>query len=62
MTDKSKNNKKRVTQNSKVETGFREQYDIIREDILKLRVDLQKGYDMAKELLDKKGLLKSKAK
>jgi hypothetical protein len=35
---------------------LKSQYKLIREDILKLREDLQKGYDMAKGLMDKKTL------
>ncbi|MFP5386271.1 MAG: hypothetical protein ACLGHN_09355 [Bacteriovoracia bacterium] len=35
---------------------LKNQYDLIREDILKLRTDLQKGYDMAKGFVDKKTL------
>lgn len=33
-----------------------DQYQIIRQDILKLRADLQKGYDMAKGKVEKKSL------
>lgn len=35
---------------------LKKQYKLIREDILKLREDLQKGYDMAKGFVDKKTL------
>jgi hypothetical protein len=38
-------------------SGLRDQYDVIREDIMKLREDLQKGYDMAKGAVDRKNLL-----
>lgn len=46
---------------SKAEENFKnlkEQYEIIRDDVLKLRTDLQKGYDMARGMIDKKSLLK----
>ena len=36
---------------------LREQYEIIRNDILKLREDLSKGYDIAKSMLEKKGII-----
>lgn len=36
---------------------LKEQYDVIREDLLKLREDLSKGYDLAKTTLEKKGLI-----
>jgi hypothetical protein len=36
---------------------LREQYDVIREDILKLREDLSKGYDLARSTFEKKGLI-----
>ena len=36
------------------ENGLISQYKIIREDIMKLRDDLTRGYDMAKEAVDKK--------
>ena len=48
---------------AKSQVGLREQYDIIRNDLLKLREDIRKGYDMARGLVDKnnlKGLLRSK--
>lgn len=38
-------------------SGLREQYKVIREDIIKLRNDLQKGYDMAKGAVEKKSFL-----
>ncbi len=34
-----------------------EQYKVIREDLMKLRDDLTRGYDMAKEAVDKKTIL-----
>jgi hypothetical protein len=36
---------------------LREQYEIIRTDILKLREDLSKGYDIARSMLEKKGFI-----
>lgn len=43
---------------------LKNQYFIIRDDLMKLREDITKGYDMAKEWIDKKGsvrnLLKAK--
>jgi hypothetical protein len=44
--------------NSSSVAGLKEQYTIIREDIIKLREDLTKGYDMAKGMMDK-GVLRS---
>lgn len=38
-------------------SDLREQYHVIREDIMKLRDDLQKGYDMAKGAVEKKSLI-----
>lgn len=40
------------------EDNLMNQYKIIRSDILKLRSDLSKGYDMAREMMDKKKLVK----
>ena len=34
-----------------------DQYEVIRGDILKLRDDLSKGYDMAKGMIERKGLI-----
>ena len=48
---------KKETNSTKSEPSLREQYEVIRSDILKLREDLTKGYDMAKHLVDKKTLL-----
>jgi hypothetical protein len=36
---------------------LRDQYEVIRKDLLKLREDLSKGYDMAREVLERKGLI-----
>lgn len=38
------------------DNGLVDQYKVIREDIMKLREDLSKGYDMAKSLMDKRNL------
>ena len=39
------------------EGGLTEQYRVIREDLMKLREDLNRGYDMAKEAVDKKTII-----
>ncbi len=44
-------------QTGHAEPTFSEQYEIIRSDILKLREDLNKGYDMAKSMIERKGLI-----
>ncbi len=57
--------KKRATQLAKqmhknelsTENGLVQQYRIIREDILKLRKDINHGYDMAKDAVGKKTIL-----
>jgi hypothetical protein len=41
------------------EAQLKDQYNIIREDITKLRDDLAKGYDLARNFIDKKGMLRS---
>ncbi|HXH31783.1 MAG TPA: hypothetical protein VNJ01_13300 [Bacteriovoracaceae bacterium] len=46
------------TNEDRPEKALKEQYILIRDDILKLRDDLTKGYDMAKGLLEKKGVVK----
>lgn len=38
-----------------LEQELRDQYYVIRDDILKLRDDLTKGVEMAKQWMDKKG-------
>ena len=38
--------------------NLKNQYDVIRSDVLKLRDDLQKGYDMARNMVDRKSLIK----
>ena len=52
----SKTAESTATKANKAETTLSEQYEIIRRDILKLREDLSKGYDMAKGMIEKKGL------
>jgi hypothetical protein len=37
--------------------SLRAQYEIIRNDVIKLRDDLTKGYDMAKTMVEKKGFI-----
>jgi hypothetical protein len=44
---------------SSVEQKLRKQYVVIRDDLKKLRDDLQEGYDMAKEIVEKKNILGS---
>ncbi len=39
--------------------SLKDQYEIIRNDLVKLRDDLQKGYDMAKNVVEKKSFLGS---
>ena len=50
---------KKVTKNSSPEdqAELKKQYDIIRKDLLKLRQDLQKSLEVAKEMIDKKGFI-----
>lgn len=48
---------KKVSGNQGQAIGLREQYDVIREDLIKLRDDLQKGITMAKGAVDKKKLI-----
>lgn len=38
-------------------SSLRDQYDVIREDFIKLKDDLQKGYDLAKGAVEKKSLI-----
>lgn len=44
---------------SSVEQKLRKQYVVIRDDLKKLRDDLQVSYDMAKEIVEKKNILGS---
>lgn len=39
------------------EETLRQQYEIIKGDLMKLREDLEKGYDMAKHQLNSKAIL-----
>ena len=39
------------------ENAFLSQYKVIREDLMKLREDLGRGYDMAKDAVDKRTIL-----
>jgi hypothetical protein len=41
------------------DAGLKQQYEIIRKDLLKLREDIEKGYGMAKSQISRKGLLDS---
>jgi hypothetical protein len=40
-----------------VEQKLRNQYVVIRDDFKKLKNDIQVGYDMAKEIVEKKNIL-----
>lgn len=57
-----KRNAQTGSSSKKGETGniknLQNQYNVIRKDILKLREDLQKGYDMARGMVDRKSLIK----
>lgn len=48
-------------ENSETETtedsGLAEQYRVIKDDLMKLREDLNRGYDMAKDAVDKKTII-----
>ncbi len=48
-------NKKDESKND--ESGLAQQYRVIKEDLMKLREDVTRGYDMAKEAVDKKTIL-----
>lgn len=39
------------------DSALMEQYRVIKEDLLKLRKDVTRGYDMAKEAVDKKTII-----
>lgn len=39
------------------EGALTEQYKLIKEDLMKLRADINRGYDMAKDAIDKKTIL-----
>jgi hypothetical protein len=54
---RSKGKKKVATESSQNQTEtIRHQYQVIKSDINKLKKDLEKGYEMAKEILDKKNI------
>jgi hypothetical protein len=42
---------------TKGDASLREQYEVIREDLLKLRDDISKGIDLAKKYVDRKTLI-----
>lgn len=44
-------------QHSEADATLKQQYEIIKSDLLKLREDLEKGYDMAKTQLNSKSLI-----
>lgn len=60
MSSKEKvlNRMAKKTSTKGTENSLKEQYDIIRNDLLKLREDLSRGYDMAKSMVDRKTLVK----
>ena len=39
---------------SSVHVTLKDQYEVIKQDVLKLRDDLSKGYDLVRNLVDKK--------
>ena len=41
-----------------VDPALKEQYNVIKQDLLKLREDLSRGYDMAKSTVEKKGFIR----
>ncbi len=51
-------NAKSETNADRPDKALLEQYKVIREDIIKLKDDLTKGYGMAKGMVEKKGILK----
>src|SRR5665647_480617 len=55
--------KKKKSEAKRPDAALREQYSVIRSDIIRLRDDLSKGYEMAKSVIDKgfvKDLLRAK--
>lgn len=55
---KQMNKKNEQTENETTEeSGLAEQYRVIKDDLMKLREDLNRGYDMAKEAVDKKTII-----
>ncbi len=51
------NKKDESHESSNEESGLAEQYRVIKEDLMKLREDVTRGYDMAKEAVDKRTIL-----
>lgn len=51
---RSRNKKKALESSETQSTTIRQQYQVIKSDILKLRKDLEKGYELAKGIFDKK--------
>lgn len=56
-TQKQLNRMTKRTLHTAPEPDLKQQYKIIRDDLLKLREDLEKGYDMAKSYVGKNGLI-----
>lgn len=52
----TKGNKKESSRSES--SALVEQYQVIREDLMKLKDDLSRGYNMAREMYDKKTLMK----
>lgn len=46
-----------AAQTSGDESALAQQYRVIKEDLMKLRDDVTRGYDMAKEAVDKKTII-----
>lgn len=46
-----------TTTENEQDPDLKQQYEIIRNDLLKLREDLEKGYDMAKNYVGKNGII-----
>ncbi len=52
-----KNNSEEHSEENEQTGGLVEQYRVIREDLMKLRDDVTRGYDMAKDAVDKKTIV-----
>ncbi len=52
-----KNNSEDHSEENEQTGGLVEQYRVIREDLMKLRDDVTRGYDMAKDAVDKKTIV-----
>ncbi len=48
-----------VKKSGSLESDLKKQYEIIKKDLIKLRNDLTKGFDMAKSCAEKKGTIKN---